>query len=140
MFRILRVSVSDDKHTGNGDGNGEHFVETYFVLQKRNTESVGEESRAIVDRCEITGGGQSYGDVPGRAGDRKGCGHEGRFAKHIGYRGFLGLGSRQVEVLMFDHLRRGSDDVHMFPPEGSPWCSPILKSQDEELSGPQQGP
>ena len=41
-----------------------------------------------------------------------------------------------MEILVFDHLRRSSDDVHMFPPEGSPRCSPILKSQDEELGRP----
>lgn len=103
LFALGVTSVGDDEHTHDGHPHRENLVGAKLVVEQGNGERVGEEGGAIVDGCQIAGGGHVHGHVPRPTGDGESAGDKHRHLEQVGNRG---PARRRMNILRLHHLPR----------------------------------
>lgn len=128
MFCGGGIAVCDDEDAHNSDGYGDDLAGADLLVENGDTEGVGEEGRAVVDGCKVTGCGLVHSHVPTSSGKCKGACDEGRHLEHVSYRRDLGLAGCWVEVLVLDHESGLAEELDVSSPEGRPWLAPVLET------------
>lgn len=136
------VTVRNDQDTGNGHDDGKRFVQAQRLLEQRNREDVGEESRTVVDGRQIGGSRQVHSDIPTQATNSQSRCNEGCGLDDIAPRGDTGLrvGPRIVKVLSLDHDGGRMKQLSVSSPEGCPRDFALVESQEQQLDRPQHHP
>ena len=136
---VVMTSVRHNKNTDNCNRNREDLVDPQFILQDGDGKGIGEESGAVVDRCQVTCRGQINCHVPCGTSNGESCGDERRRFDQVRYNGPV-LVVGWMHFLRFSHLRGCPNEENMTSPKCIPRELSFLYAENKELNWPDDDP